>query len=78
MMLTAQTAPVASDSSPQNTPPSCVLGTSGVEAINIKGKPSYSSLKPEIHLDNTYKFTYVAQKTHCTSTTDTNYNCLWI
>jgi len=35
-MLTTQTAPAVSDSSRQNTPPSCALEMSGAEADNIE------------------------------------------
>jgi hypothetical protein len=42
-MLTTQTAPAESDSSQQNTPPSCVLEMSGVEADNIQEEPHTKS-----------------------------------
>jgi hypothetical protein len=38
-MLTTQTAPAESGSNQRNTPPSCVLEMSGVEADNIEENP---------------------------------------
>jgi len=54
-MPTTQTAPVESDSSQLNTPPSCALEMSGAEADNIKEEPHIIS---KVNLQAVVKETY--------------------
>jgi len=54
-MLTTRTAPVESDSSQRNTPPSCALEMSGVEADNIEEDPH---IKSKVNLQAVVKNAY--------------------
>jgi len=54
-MPTTQTAPVESDSSQRNTPPSCALEMSAAEADNIQEEPH---TKSKVNLQAVVKDTY--------------------
>jgi hypothetical protein len=77
-MQTTQTAPAESDSSQQNTPPSCVLEMSVVEADNIEQELHIKS-KANSHtvFKESYLITSIYNKTHCfpKNKTHSNFSC---